>query len=259
MEKTRNIFVGVLAIILGLIVILFPLISVFTINKIAGIGIIFLGIWFLAQSFKTDSLAAGIASLILAIFAIIFGIVFIGDIKAFEFFTFIALYIVGFFIALAGITSLISGEGLKGKAIGALGIIIGIIFVIVGSYVGNPLVLAAIIGAFLIIAGIMEIFDLFNERRRKIMIEEFKLPPFLRQVIVIAVIFVALLGMKFSAEIVGPILLSMFISIIILPFFNVAEEKGFILQCISYNNFGWNLGFRCGSNRFSSSIISSIS
>jgi uncharacterized membrane protein HdeD (DUF308 family) len=153
---------------LGLIVIVFPLISLFTINDIAGIGIIFLGIWFLAQSFKNESLAAGVAGLLLAIFAILLGIVFIKDIKAFQFFTFVALYIVGFFIALAGITSLITGEGLKGKAIGALGIIIGILFVVVGSYVGNPLVLAAIIGAFLIIAGIMEVFDLFGENKEKI-------------------------------------------------------------------------------------------
>ncbi|MGB9937252.1 MAG: DUF308 domain-containing protein [Methanobacterium sp.] len=164
----KNNIVGILAIILGLIVIIFPLISVFTINKIAGIGIIFLGIWLVAQSFKTEGLAAGIAGLILAIFAITFGIVFIADIKALEFFTFVALYIVGFFIALAGLTPLLSGKGLKAKAIGALGIIIGILFVIIGSYVGNPLVLAAIIGAFLIIAGLMEILDLFSETKDKI-------------------------------------------------------------------------------------------
>lgn len=162
MNETKNVFIGILAIILGLIVITFPLISIFTINIIAGIGIIFLGIWFFAQSFKTGSLAAGVAGLILGIFAIMLGIVFIGDIKAFEFFTFIALYIVGFFIALAGIPSLISSKGLKAKAIGALGIIIGILFVLIGSYVANPLVLAALIGAFLIIAGLMEIFDLFG-------------------------------------------------------------------------------------------------
>ncbi len=168
MNENRNVFVGILAIILGLIVILFPLISVFTINKIAGIGIIFLGIWFLAQSFKTGSFAAGIAGILLAILSIAFGVVFIADIKALEFFTFVALYIVGFFIALAGITPLISGEGLKAKAIGALGVVIGIIFVVVGSYVGNPLVLAAVIGAFLIIAGLMEIFDLFGKSKDNI-------------------------------------------------------------------------------------------
>jgi len=165
MNQGNNVLLGILAIILGLIVIIFPLISIFTINVIAGIGIIFLGIWFLTQSIKNwnTSLAAGIAGLLLAIFSLIFGIVFIADIKTFEFFTFIALYIVGFFIVLAGLTSLISGEGFKGKAIGALGIIIGILLVVIGSYVGNPLVIAALIGAFLIIAGIMEIFGKFED------------------------------------------------------------------------------------------------
>ncbi|MGZ7109479.1 MAG: DUF308 domain-containing protein, partial [Methanobacterium sp.] len=108
MNDTRNVLVGILAVILGLIVIFFPLISVFTINEIAGIGIIFLGFWFLSQSLKTRSLAAGVAGLLLTIFALLLGIVFIKDIKAFEFFTFIALYIVGFFIILAGLAALIS-------------------------------------------------------------------------------------------------------------------------------------------------------
>jgi membrane protein HdeD len=159
MVKERNLLLGILGILLGIIVIVFPLISIFTVNAIAGIGIIFIGIWILIKSLKNDSIAAGVAGLIVALFAIMMGIVFIGDIKAFQFFTFIALYVVGFFIALAGITALISGEGLKGKAIGALGIIIGILFVIIGTYVANPLVLAAIIGAFLIIAGIIEIIS----------------------------------------------------------------------------------------------------
>jgi uncharacterized membrane protein HdeD (DUF308 family) len=169
MADERNVLIGILGILLGLIVIIFPLISIFAINTIAGIGIIFVGIWILLKSLKNESFAAGIAGLIIAIFAIMLGIVFIGDIKAFEFFTFIALYIVGFFIALAGVTSLISGEGLKGKAIGALGIIIGILFVIIGTYAANPLVLAALIGAFLIIAGVMEIFEpnLINETIKK--------------------------------------------------------------------------------------------
>ncbi|WJI09213.1 DUF308 domain-containing protein [Methanobacterium sp. CWC-01] len=166
MAETKNVFIGILAVILGLIVILFPLISVSTFSVIAGVGIIFLGIWILAQSFKAKSLAAGIADLIIAIFAIMLGIVFIGDIKAFQFFSSLALYIVGLFVALSGLTSL-SGEGTKGKAIGILGIILGVLFIVMGTYAYNPLVLAAIIGAFLIIAGIMEIFDLFGAMNKK--------------------------------------------------------------------------------------------
>ena len=159
MKEGRNLILGILGILLGIIVIVFPLISIFTVNAIAGIGIIFIGIWIIVKSLKNDSLAAGVAGLIVAVFAIMLGIVFIGDIKAFEFFSFIALYVVGFFIALAGLESLISGKGIKGKGTGALGIIIGILFVVIGTYAANPLVLAALIGAFLIIAGIMEIFE----------------------------------------------------------------------------------------------------
>jgi membrane protein HdeD len=157
MSEGKNVIIGILGILLGLIVIVFPLISVFTVNAIAGIGLVFVGIWILLKSLKNESIAAGIAGLIVAVFAIMMGIVFIGDVKAFEFFSFIALYIVAFFLVLAGIESLISGKGLKGKGIGALGIVIGIIFAIIGTFAANPLVLAALIGAFLIIAGIIEL------------------------------------------------------------------------------------------------------
>lgn len=167
MKESKNVLVGILAILLGLIVILFPLISVFTINVILGVGIIFLGIWIIIQGLKSGSIAAGIATLLLAIFAIMMGIVFIADIKAFEFFTFFALYVVGFFIILAGFTALLSGKGIKEKSIGSSGIIIGIVLIFIGSYMDNPLVLAAIMGAFLIIAGIMEIFDLFSANEIK--------------------------------------------------------------------------------------------
>ena len=158
MVNEKNLLLGIVGILLGIIVIVFPLISIFTVNAIAGIGIIFVGIWILIKSLRNDSLAAGVAGLIVAVFAIMMGIVFIGDIKAFEFFTFIALYVVGFFLALAGVESLISGKGSKAKATGALGIILGIFFVIIGTYAANPFVLAALIGAFLIIAGLIEIF-----------------------------------------------------------------------------------------------------
>lgn len=60
--------------------------------------------------------------------------------------------------------------------------------------------------------------------------EEFKIPSFLQQILVIAVIFVAFLGMKYSSEILGPILLSIFISIIIYPFLMWLKKKG-----LSYN------------------------
>jgi uncharacterized membrane protein HdeD (DUF308 family) len=162
----RNVVVGILAVILGLVVIIFPLIGVSTLSDLAGIGIIFLGIWLLAQSFKAweTSVAAAVADLILAVLAILWGVMFLGNIKAFAFLTFIALYIVGFFIIISGLTAIFSDKSLKGKAIGVLGVLMGVFFLIFSVYLKNPLVLAATVGAFLIIAGVVEIFDLLGDK-----------------------------------------------------------------------------------------------
>ena len=62
------------------------------------------------------------------------------------------------------------------------------------------------------------------------MIEEFKIPPFLRQIIFIAVIFIAIIGIKFTAPILSLIILSIFIAIIIYPFLMWLKRRG-----LSYN------------------------
>ncbi|MCE5213251.1 MAG: AI-2E family transporter [Methanobacterium sp.] len=52
----------------------------------------------------------------------------------------------------------------------------------------------------------------------------------MRQIVILAVVLVAFLGMKYSSEILGPIFLSIFISIIIYPFLIWLTKKG-----LSYN------------------------
>ena len=62
------------------------------------------------------------------------------------------------------------------------------------------------------------------------MIEDFKIPPFLRQIVIIAVIFIAVIGIKFTAPILSLILLSMFVAVIIYPFLMWLKRRG-----LSYN------------------------
>lgn len=62
------------------------------------------------------------------------------------------------------------------------------------------------------------------------MIEDLKTQSYVRQIMVIAVIFVAIIGMKYTSEILAPILLSIFIAIIIYPFLKWLMKKG-----LSYN------------------------
>ena len=156
MAEGNNVLLGILAIILGILVMAFPLFSVFTASVLAGFAIVFLGIWLLVQSFGIwgTSKGASIAYLILGLIAIIGGIGLFGSILAFSFLASFWLYFAGFFLIISGIMSLFTKEGTAGKGAGGLGIILGILYVILGAYAWNPFYLAFLIGIFLIIEGI---------------------------------------------------------------------------------------------------------
>ncbi len=160
MEEGRNVLLGILAIILGIIVIAFPLFSVFTASVLAGFAIIFLGIWLLAQSFGIwgKSKASSIAFLILGLIAIVGGIGLFGSILAFSFLASIWLYFAGFFLIISGIMSFFTKEGTAGKGVGGIGIILGILYIILAAYAWNPYYLALLIGIWLIIDGISLFF-----------------------------------------------------------------------------------------------------
>ncbi|MCE5213760.1 MAG: DUF308 domain-containing protein [Methanobacterium sp.] len=155
-----NVLTGIVAIILGILIMAFPLLSVFTLSVLTGFGLILIGIWLLAMSFESWSSSKGmsIAALILGIIGIIVGIGLFGSILAFSIFVSMVIYIGGFFLILAGIIALFSGKGAAGRWGGVLGIILGIIYLIIGIYALNPLYLAWLIGIFLILSGIFQIF-----------------------------------------------------------------------------------------------------
>lgn len=160
MAEGNNTLLGILAIILGILVIAFPVFSVFTASVLAGLAIIFLGIWFLAQSFGiwSSSKAVSIAYMILGLIAIIGGIGLFGDVLAFSFLASFWLYFAGFFLIISGIMSFFTQEGTAGKGVGGIGIILGILYMILGAYAWNPLYLAFLIGFWLIINGITIMF-----------------------------------------------------------------------------------------------------
>ncbi|MBI4813032.1 MAG: DUF308 domain-containing protein [Methanobacterium sp.] len=136
MAVGKNVLLGILAIILGLIVIAFPLISVFTFSVLAGMGVLILGIWFLVQAFSVWESSKGISIvyLILGIIAIIAGIGLVGNILALSFLASFILYLAGFFL-------------------------LGIMYLILGFYAWDPFYLALLIGIWLIISGVFEIIN----------------------------------------------------------------------------------------------------
>ncbi len=160
MAQERNVLLGILSILLGLVVIAFPLISVFVLSSIVGVGLIIIGIWLLAQSFHIWSGNKGLSilALILGVLGIIVGIGLFGKILAFSILVGLVIYIGGLFLIISGLISLISGQGSAGRWGGIFGIIMGILYIIVGLYAFNPLYLALLIGLWLIITGIFHIF-----------------------------------------------------------------------------------------------------
>jgi uncharacterized membrane protein HdeD (DUF308 family) len=160
MAEGKNTLFGILAILLGLIVMAFPLISVFLVSDIVAIGIIFIGVWLLAQSVQSWNTSKGlsIATLILGIIGIIVGIGLFGKIVAFSILVGLVIYIGGLFLIISGIISLVSGQGNAGRMGGLLGIILGILYLIVGIYALNPIYLAFLIALWLILTGVFMIF-----------------------------------------------------------------------------------------------------
>ena len=160
MAEGDHVLYGIMAIILGLLVLIFPLFTVFTASVLVGFAIIFLGIWLIAQSFGAWSASKGasIAYLILGIIAIVVGIGLFGSILAFSALASFLLYFAGFFLIIAGIMSFFTKEGTTNKGIGGFGIILGILYIILAYYALNPYYLAVIIGIWLIIDGITLLF-----------------------------------------------------------------------------------------------------
>lgn len=159
MNQNNTLF-GILAIILGLAVIAFPLASVFIVSDIVAIGLIFIGVWLLAQSVITwaDSKALSIFALIIGIIGIIVGIGLFGKIVAFSILAGMIIYIGGIFLIFSGIIGLVSGKGTSGRAGGLIGIVLGILYLIIGVYALNPFYLAFLIGLWLILTGIFMLF-----------------------------------------------------------------------------------------------------
>lgn len=160
MAEGKNVLLGIFAIFLGLMIIAFPLISIFTVSVLAGFTLMILGIWLFVQSFERwdSSKAMSIAYLILGILAIIVGIGLFGRIVLFSIFAALWIYVGGLFLVITGILSLFSDSSTASRGAGGLGIILGILYMILGMYAWNPYYLALLIGLWLIIAGIMEFF-----------------------------------------------------------------------------------------------------
>jgi membrane protein HdeD len=160
MEK-KNTLAGILSIILGIILIISPVVGVLAVGLISGVVLLGAGAWLLVtglserkydKSFWIIFTGLGVVSLLA-------GIIFLLNLSSIASFGIWTYIITGIILILAGVMALFVGaSGNKYKKwAGIIGVLIGIIYLIVGYYAVDPLILGIIIGVGFLIYGILNI------------------------------------------------------------------------------------------------------
>ena len=157
MEKTGN---AIILIILGLIVLAFPLLGVIPFSVLTGVAVLFLGLGllFMGAASMGESLVMGIIELILGFLALIFGLGFIFNPTLFSFVAALFVFIAGIFLIIAGIVA-IAAKTTGSRWTGLVALILGIIYIIVAAFIKDPLYLGILIGLWLLITGIIMLFQ----------------------------------------------------------------------------------------------------
>ena len=153
---------GLFSIILGLIFIIFPMISESLISIIIGFSLLFFGISAAYTGWDMKKYANNMyANLFIAIgiIAAIFGFLFIFYIDALSFLVGIQFYLIGFILIIFGIAGLLSRAGTVSLLTSILVIVMGIIAIALAAFaMAQPIYIAIIIGIILIIEGLMILF-----------------------------------------------------------------------------------------------------
>jgi membrane protein HdeD len=151
---------AIVLIVLGLIVLAFPLLGVVPAALITGFVVLIfgLGLIFNGISEMEENMGIGLTELLLGIMAFVLGIGITVNPGLFAMFISFIVFIVGLFLLIAGIMVLLTKSDDQ-KWNGVLAIIIGILYMIMGNFVSNPIYLGILIAIWLIISGILMLFQ----------------------------------------------------------------------------------------------------
>jgi len=146
--------VALLMVLLGLIILAFPLLGIVPFSLISGFIVLMVGIGLMLAGIAEmgESAGLGILELALGLIALIIGLGFIFNPALFSWLIGFIVWIVGLLIILAGIGAVVTGSA-SSRWNGVIAIVIGLIYVIAGTFLANPIVLGTLIGLWLIITG----------------------------------------------------------------------------------------------------------
>jgi hypothetical protein len=157
MQKKQG---ALIFILIGMIVLAFPIIGLFPFSLITGLIISIIGISLLLGGIVEigESSGLGISGIILGIIALILGIGFIINPALFSFVASLLVFIAGFILLGVGIVT-ITGKFGGDKSSGVVSLILGIIYLIIATLVSDPAILGTLIGLWILITGFLMLFQ----------------------------------------------------------------------------------------------------
>ena len=154
--------ISIIAIILGILIIAFPMLGVIAASDILGLSVLLLAIFLLANGVSEVeyNITRGLINTILGILMLIISLGLIFNPSIFAFLTALTIYLAGIFLIIIGLIIIVGNRDNKyGFWMGILGIVLGVIYIILGTYINNPLILGSLIGIWLLVTGILNLLD----------------------------------------------------------------------------------------------------
>ena len=154
--------ISIIAIILGIITIAFPMLGVIAAADILGLSVLLLAIFLLTNGVsEVDyNTTRGLLNIILGIMMLIISLGLIFNPSIFAFLTALTIYLAGIFLIIIGLIGIVGNRDNKyGFWIGIMGIVLGVIYIIIGTYIKNPIILGLLIGFWLLLTGVLNLLD----------------------------------------------------------------------------------------------------
>ena len=155
-------FISLLAIILGLMIIIFPIMGVVGLADLIGLSILLISIYLLVVGVAIIDYnkTGAILDLILGIILLFLSISLIFNFAILGFLAQITLYLAGIMLIIVGVVSLINNRQSRyGFYIGIAGVVLGLLYIVIGTYLADPIILGTLIGLWLVISGVLKLMD----------------------------------------------------------------------------------------------------
>ena len=147
---------SIIAIVIGLIFIIFPLFSANLISILIGASVLIFGALLVYAGVLSKEISGAFSSVaaVFGIVMIILGLAFIFGTNAVSFLVGLQFYIVGFMLIVASVIGLLSGAEIN-KTGSFINLVLGIVVLFIAVYASNnPVLITIILGIALIVYGI---------------------------------------------------------------------------------------------------------